>query len=132
MTQGGNETDPTKRRSIRWKGRFSRTARQSQQGEEGLEQKQLLPPSDTTSKLTNSDISSCMENSDNISIHSGSSCDTPGEAYLNGPIMTKAQLTRNKDFHENFKQVPLGDTLLHGKESLLQLYWYLYKRLFDD
>ncbi|ORZ10722.1 hypothetical protein BCR42DRAFT_421879 [Absidia repens] len=134
MTQDGNERDSTKRRSLRWKGRFSRTARPLQQkkqpGEEGQEQMQLLLPPDITVKGSSSEISSFMDNSDNISIFSSSSIGSPSEVCSSGPTMTKAQLTRNKDFHDNFKQVPLNDALLHEFKCALQKDVLLQGRLY--
>ncbi|CAO3585261.1 unnamed protein product [Absidia cylindrospora] len=44
--------------------------------------------------------------------------------------MTKAQLTRNKDFHDNFKQIPLDNTLLHEFKCALQKDVLLQGRLY--
>ncbi|KAI8082798.1 uncharacterized protein BX664DRAFT_339093 [Halteromyces radiatus] len=106
--QPDQEEDTTRRPSLRWKERFSRTTR-------------LSTIDSHVSTKTNSD-----NTFDNNSIHSQSSI----EKHVDNVRITKSALSRNKDFHETFKQVPLEEPLLQDFKCALQKDIIIQGRLF--
>lgn len=109
MTQGSAEEESNKRRSLRWRNRLSRSARQQDQQDQQLQRPEPSALNGSTSDNTSTSV---VGGSDNVSMHSNGH---PGDDLGDNSTMTKSQQVRNKELPILFKQVPPNDMLLRGK-----------------